>query len=64
MNSNFDKDGLDNYGINWLQYLALAVSCFAIFANWAFFFEDRFHNFIISIIRIINCSGFNCNSVY
>ena len=62
-NSDFDKDGLDSYGVHWLQYVAFAVSCLAIFTTWAFFYDDNFHNFIIKIIRIFNCSGFNCNGV-
>ena len=63
-NSDFDKDGLDSSGTHWLQYLAFAFSAFAIFTTWAFFFDSKFHNFIIKIIRIIDCSGFNCNGVY
>ena len=63
-NSDFDKNGLDSYGIHWLQYAAFVVSCFAIFTTWAFFFDDRFHNFVMNIFRVINCSGFNCNGVF
>ncbi len=61
--SDFDKNGLDSYGVHWLQYAAFAVTCFAIFTTWYFFYNDSFHNFIIKIIRIFNCSGFNCNGV-
>ena len=63
-NSDFDKNGIDSYGIHWLQYAAFAVSGFAIFTIWAFFFDERFHNFIMNIFRIINCSGFNCNGAF
>ena len=59
--SDFDKNGLDSYGIHWLQYAAFAVSGFAIFTTWAFFYDERFHNFVMNIFRVINCSGFNCN---
>jgi len=45
-NSDFDKNGLDSYGIHWLQYAAFAVSGFAIFTTWAFFYDERFHNFV------------------
>jgi len=38
-NSDFDKDGLDSYGVHWLQYVAFAVSGFAIFTTWAFFYD-------------------------
>ena len=63
-NSDFDKNGLDGYGIHWLQYAAFAVSCFAIFTTWAFFYDERFHNFVMNIFRVINCSGFNCNGTF
>tara|TARA_B100000131_G_scaffold66871_1_gene63139 strand:+ start:114 stop:308 length:195 start_codon:yes stop_codon:yes gene_type:complete len=62
-NSDFDKNGLDSYGVHWLQYAAFAVACFAIYTTWAFFYVDSFHDFIIKIIRNFNCSGFNCNGV-
>ena len=63
-NTDFDKNGLDNYGIHWLQYAAFAVSCFAVFTTWAFFYDERFHYFILNIFRVINCSGFNCNGAF
>ncbi|KGF89779.1 hypothetical protein EU92_1570 [Prochlorococcus marinus str. MIT 9107] len=63
-NSNFDKNGLDSFGIHWLQYTAFAISCFAIFTTWAFFYDEIFHNFIMNILRFINCSGFNCNGAF
>ena len=63
-NSDFDKNGLDSYGIHWLQYAAFAVSGFAIFTTWAFFYDERFHNFVMNIFRFINCSGFNCNGAF
>ena len=63
-NSDFDKNGLDSYGIHWLQYVAFAISGFAIFATWSFFYDERFHNFLMNIFRVINCSGFNCNGAF
>ena len=63
-NSDFDKNGLDSYGIHWLQYAAFAVSGFAIFTTWAFFYDERFHDFVMNIFRVINCSGFNCNGAF
>ena len=63
-NSDFDKNGLDSYGIHWLQYVAFAVSGVAIFTTWAFFYDERFHNFVMNIFRVINCSGFNCNGAF
>ena len=63
-NSDFDKNGLDSYGIHWLQYAAFAVSGFAIFTTWAFFYDERFHNFVINVFKVINCSGFNCNGAF
>ena len=63
-NSDFDKNGLDSEGIHWLQYVAFAVSGFAIFTTWAFFFDEKFHIFIMNIFKVINCSGFNCNGAF
>ena len=63
-NSDFDKNGIDSYGIHWLQYAAFAVSGFAIFTTWAFFYDERFHNFVMNIFKVINCSGFNCNGAF
>jgi len=63
-NSDFDKYGVDSNGTHWLQYVAFIFSAVAIFATWAFFFDYKFHNLILNILRVINCSGFNCNGVY
>ena len=63
-NSDFDKNGIDSYGIHWLQYAAFAFSGFAIFTTWAYFYDERFHNFVMNIFRVINCSGFNCNGAF
>ena len=63
-NSDFDKNGLDSYGVHWLQYAAFAASGFAIFTTWAFFYDERFNNFVMNILRAINCSGFNCNGAF
>ena len=63
-NSNFDKNGVDSSGFHWLQYAAFVVTAFAILTTWAFFFDYEFHNFVLNILRILNCSGFNCNGVY
>jgi len=52
-NSDFDKNGIDSYGIHWLQYAAFAVSGFAIFTTWAFFYDERFHNFVMNIFRLL-----------
>jgi len=49
-NSDFDKNGIDSYGIHWLQYVAFAVSGFAIFTTWAYFYDERFHNFVMNIL--------------
>ena len=62
--SQSDKNVIDSYGTHWLQYAAFALSAFAIFTTWAFFFDYKFHNFVLNILRVIDCSGFNCNGVY
>ena len=63
-NPDFDKNGLDRFGMHWLQYVAFAFSAIAIFLTWAFFYDVEFHRFIVRVIRFIDCSGFNCNGVY
>ena len=35
-NSNFDKNGVDNSGIHWLQYAAFVATALAIYFAWAF----------------------------
>ena len=52
-NSDFDKKGIDSYGIHWLQYAAFAVSGFAIFTTWGFFYDERFHNFVMNILGLL-----------
>jgi len=63
-NSDFDKNGLDSYGILRLQNAAFAVSALAIITTWALFYDERFHNFVMNIFKVINCSGFNCNGAF
>ena len=43
INSNSDKNGLDKYGIHWLQYAAFVVTAFAIYFAWAFLSDASFH---------------------
>ncbi len=63
-NKNFDKNGIDYYGTHWLQYVALVFSVIAIYTTWAYFFDYEFHNFIVKVLRFIDCSGFNSGSTY
>ncbi len=58
-NSNFDKNGVDNSGIHWLQYVAFVVTAFAIYFGWAFFNDAKFHHFAIKILKFWNCNGYN-----
>ncbi len=57
--SNFDKNGLDQFGTHWLQYAALFVFAFAVYTTWAFYNDANFHNFIIKIFKFLNCKGYN-----
>tara|TARA_B100000945_G_C20273410_1_gene545089 strand:- start:351 stop:545 length:195 start_codon:yes stop_codon:yes gene_type:complete len=59
----FDKNGIDSSGLHWLQYAAFAFAALNIYLTWAFFFNDKFHQFVIKILRLLDCSGFNCNGV-
>ena len=61
--SRFDKNGLDSFGVHWLQYLAFGVSLLFGLLIWLYFRDYIFRGFIQNIFKIINCSGFNCNGV-
>ena len=58
-NSNFDKNGVDSFGIHWLQYVAFVVTAFAIFFGWAFFNNDSFHHLAVKIFKFWNSNGYN-----
>ena len=58
-NSNFNKNGVDNNGIHWLQYAEFVVTAFAIYFGWAFFNDANFHHFSIKIFKFWNCNGYN-----
>ena len=62
--SDFDKDGIDQIGIHWGQYLALTLSSFFIFSISLYNAIPEFRNFVLNIIWFINCSGFNCNGAW
>ena len=58
-NSGFDKNGVDNTGLHWLQYAAFVVSAFAIYFGWAFFNDVNFHHFALKIFKFWNCIGYH-----
>ena len=62
--SDFDKNGIDQVGIHWGQYLALTFSSFFIFSICLYRAIPEFRNFVLDIIWFINCSGFNCNGAW
>ena len=62
--SDFDKNGLDQIGIHWGQYLALTFTSFFIFLICLYRTIPGFRNFVLDIIWFINCSGFNCNGAW
>ena len=49
--SNFDKNGLDKYGMHLLQYAAFFVTAFAFYFGWAFFNDANFHHFAIKYLN-------------
>ena len=57
--SDFDKNGVDQSGTHWLQYVAIAVSAFAIYTTWAYYNDPRFHYFVVKIFKFLNCNGYN-----
>ena len=58
-NSDFDKNGVDQFGTHWLQYVALALSAFAVYITWAYYNDASFHNFVVKIFKFLNCNGYN-----
>ena len=58
-NSNFDKNGVDESGMHWLQYAALVITTFAIYFGWAFINDASFHIFLVKIFRFWNCNEYN-----
>ena len=58
-NFNFNKNGVDKSGTHWLQYAAFAVTAFAIFFGWAFFYDASFNHFSVKIFKFWNCNGYN-----
>ncbi len=48
-NSNFDKNGVDEFGTHWLQYVAFVVTAFAIYLSWAFCNDAISHHFAVKI---------------
>ena len=59
MSSGFDKNGIDDSGIHWLQYAALVVTALAIYFVWAFLNDANFHRFVLKIFKFLNCNGYN-----
>ena len=49
-NSNFDKNGLDESGTNWLQYAEFVIVAFAIFFD-GHFFDANLQHFTIKIFK-------------
>ena len=49
-NSNFDKNGVDKSGTNWLKYAAFVLTAFAIYFVSAFFNDDNVHLLVEKII--------------
>ena len=58
-NSNFNKNGVDNYGIHWFQYVAFIFTALAIYFVWAFLNVANFHNLAVKIFKFWNCYGYN-----
>ena len=58
-NLNFDKNGVDDSGVHYLQYVAFVVTAFAIYFSWAFLNDANFHHFSVKIFKFLNCNGYN-----
>jgi len=60
-NPKFDRNGLDDFGFHWFQYLAFAFTIIFIILIWLYFRDYNFQKLVQEIFRIFNCSGFDCN---
>ena len=58
-NSNFDKNGVDNSGMPWLQYAPFVAGSFVIYFDWTFFNDASFQHLAIKILKFWNCNGYN-----
>ena len=43
----FKKNNIDKSGTHWLQYAAFVLTAFAIYFDWAFFYDANFHHFAL-----------------
>lgn len=59
--SGFDRYGLDGAGIHWMQYLAMTSMSLMIFLISLDKAVPQFHDFLITIVLKLQCSGLNCN---
>ena len=57
--SNFDKNGVDQFGTHWLQYASLVFAAFAVYTTWAYYNDPSFNYFVVKIFKFINCNGYN-----
>ena len=57
--SDFDNNGIDEFGTHWLQYAALTFSAFALYTTWAYYNDANFHHFVVKIFKFLNCNGYN-----
>ena len=63
INKDFNSQGLDAVGIHWMQYLSMTLISLLIFLISLDKAVPIFHNFVLSFLFKIQCSGFNCNGV-
>ena len=60
---DFNNYGLDGLGIHWMQYLSMTLISLLIFFIGLDKAVPVFHDFVLSILFKLQCSGFNCNGV-
>ena len=59
----FNNHGLDDLGINWMQYLSMILIFLLIFFIGLDKAVPGFHHFVLLLLFKLQCSGLNCNGV-
>tara|TARA_Y100001968_G_C19435812_1_gene759603 strand:+ start:1625 stop:1831 length:207 start_codon:yes stop_codon:yes gene_type:complete len=59
----FDNDGLDAFGIHWLQYLSMTMISLLIFLVCLDKSTPSFHHFVLFLLFKLQCSGLDCNGI-
>ena len=60
---DFNTHGLDDLGIHWMQYLSITLISLMIFFIGLDKAVPSLHQFVLSLLFKLQCSGFDSNGV-